>query len=100
MLADLRAQLHFVREVQRLNTEGVEPLRSLRDETDENVVGLERMREALDKEVVVGKWRKRRRRGAAEEKGEGGKVGTERWDPLGQAARRVGRYFVVEEGKS
>lgn len=93
LLADLHAQLHFVRAVQAVDTTGVRPLVSVRDESDEGrrekVVGLGSMREALEKEEVVGTRHPRiRRRGAEEQE--------ESWDVLGQAPRRVGRFFVVE----
>jgi Asp-tRNA(Asn)/Glu-tRNA(Gln) amidotransferase C subunit len=35
MLADLRSQVHFVKEIQKVDTTGVEPLVAIRDETDE-----------------------------------------------------------------
>ena len=102
MLHDLRSQLHFVREIQKVDTRGVKPLVSIRDETDEGQkeaeIGIEDVKEALDEERVVGKWHKRmvrlddpkvRERNEAEE-----------WDVLGQAPRRVGRFFVVESGEN
>ena len=100
MLSTLRSQLHFVRAVQAVDTTGVEPLRSLRDETARGEMdaelGLEGMRDVLEGEEVRGKWHRRVRR-----KREGSTAGKEdgEWEVLGQAARKTGRYFVVEGGK-
>jgi Asp-tRNA(Asn)/Glu-tRNA(Gln) amidotransferase C subunit len=97
MLATLSSQLHFVRQIQEVDTTGIEPLRSLRDETAEGEreaeLGLDALKEALEKEDVRGKFHKRiRRRAEMDEKGE-------QWDVLGTATKKVGRYFVVEGGK-
>ena len=99
MLATLSSQLHFVKEIQKVNTLGVEPLRSLRDETKEGEqsaeLGTEALREALEKEEVRGKFHKRirRRRDASDVRRE------DEWDVLGSAGKRTGRFFVVEGGK-
>lgn len=96
MLSTLSSQLHFVKGVQNVDTTGVEPLRSLRDETTqgekEAELGLEALRVALGKEEIRGKHHKRirRRRGG---------VHDEKWNVLGSASKKVGRYFVVEGGK-
>lgn len=99
MLSTLSTQLHFVKEIQKVDTTGIEPLRSLRDETaqgeKEAELGLEAMRDALAQEEVKGKHYKRIRRKRTppvrrEER---------EWDVLGTAARRVGRSFVVEGGR-
>ncbi|KAI9049832.1 hypothetical protein LZ554_005982 [Drepanopeziza brunnea f. sp. 'monogermtubi'] len=103
MLADLHSQLHFVQDIQSVDTEGVEPLQSIRDETDAGVrdvtIGLEQMKEALAKEDVVGRNRRpRRRRGEKVDTGD-----VENWDVLGTAGDKVqgpgGSYFVVRGGK-
>ena len=100
MLRTLSSQLHFVREIQRVDTTGVEPLRSLRDETaageEEAELGMEAMRDALAQEEVRGKHHKRtrRRRDAPRNR-----QWEEEWDVLGTAQRKVGRFFVVEGGK-
>lgn len=98
MLSTLSQQLHFVKEIQKVDTTGVEPLRSLRDETmageQEAELGMEALREALELEEMRGKHHKRiRRRNGGREKEE------EEWDVLGTASKKVGRYFVVEGGK-
>lgn len=100
MVATLSSQLHFVKEIQKVDTTGVEPLRSLRDETKEGErsaeLGMEALREALEMEEVRGTFHKRirrRRREIRSVKGE------DEWDVLGAAGKRMGRFFVVEGGK-
>lgn len=103
MLATLHAQLHFVRDIQNVDTEGVEPLQSIRDETEEGIrevtIGLDQLKEALAKEDVVGRNRRPRRRRT--EKVDAKDV--EDWDVLGTAGDKVetpgGKYFVVRSGK-
>lgn len=97
MLAELRAQLHFVRRIQAVDTTGVEPLRRIADETDTSTIGLEALRGALEREVVVGRWHKRIRR--VEEPPDERSRAAEEWDVLGQAPKRAGRFFVVEGGE-
>ena len=107
MLSTLASQLHFVRQMQSVDTTGVEPLRSLRDETaegeKEQTLGLEALKEALDGEEVRGEWHKRvrRRRAGGGERMEtgGGRSADAEWDPLSTAGKKVGRFFVVEGGK-
>lgn len=99
MLVTLSSQLHFVKEIQKVDTTGVEPLRSLRDETKEGEqqaeLDMEALREPLEKEEVRGKFHKRIRR-----KRESSSVKREdEWDVLGTAGKRTGRFFVVEGGK-
>lgn len=97
MLSTLSSQLHFVKDIQKVDTTGVEPLRSLRDETKagekESELGLEALKDALDQEEVRGKHHKRIRRRKDVRKQEA------EWDVLGTAERKVGKYFVVEGGK-
>ena len=99
MLKTLSSQLHFVQEIQKANTTGVQPLQSLRDETAqgerEAELGLEALKEALAAEDVRGKFhlRIRRRRDAAQT------VKKDEWNVLGSAGKKTGRYFVVEGGK-
>lgn len=95
-MSTLSAQLHFVREVQSVDTAGVEPLRSIRDETPEayreSEITLETVRPSLEKEEIRG-WNRRirRKKDAIVEANQ-----AESWDALGHASRTVGRYFVVE----
>lgn len=104
MQKDLQSQLHFVRAIQKVDIpDDVEPLQSIRDETEEAMkeqeYTVEALREEFAKEEVVGK-RGRIRRGRA--KGEGmakieGKE--EKWDPLKLAPRTVGRYIAVNTAR-
>jgi len=100
MLSTLSSQLHFVREIQKVDTTGIEPLQSLRDETQAGrqatTIGLEELKDAFAKEELKGQYYKRIRRkqqGSETEDRDGS------WDVLGHAGKRVGRYFVVEGGK-
>lgn len=82
-----------------MDTEGVEPLQSIRDETEEGIrdatIGLEDLKGALKEEEFVGRNRRpRRKRGEVIREKE-----VEGWDVLGTAAETVqvggGRFFVV-----
>lgn len=100
MLKTLNTQLQFVREIQKVDTECVEPLRSLRDETveaqKENEIGLDDLKEAFSREEVKGKhYRRIRRRQDLKVDTKG----AEDWNVLGHAERKVGKYFVVENTK-
>lgn len=100
MLGTLRAQLHFVRDVQSVDTRGVEPLRSIRDETAagvaESTVTLDTLREALSRETAVGYRRRPRRVKGAQERGQ---TEEERLVEAATLERRDKRYFVVASGK-
>lgn len=108
MISDLQSQLQFVRAIQEVDTDGVEPLVAVRDETAEGeregTIGMEEMREELGKEEVVG-MRGRivrkggRREGKGEDGEEEGKEGGSGLDLLAQAPRRSGRYVVVDTAK-
>ena len=103
MIETLHSQLHFVKDIQKVNTEGVEPLISLRDETEEGIqditVTMDTLKEAFVGEEIVGA-RLRRPRRTREEGNPERVVGVEDWDPLstsGQVVERGGgRYFVVK----
>ena len=96
MLEQLERQLQFVRHIQKVDVDGVKPLTRIEDETEaarqENTASMESMKEALEKEEWTGKWNPRVKPGKREHKDED-------WDVLGQARKRVGRFFVVEGGK-
>jgi hypothetical protein len=105
MLRTLESQLHFVREIQSVDTTGIEPLQAIRDETSEGIreitIGLDALKDALSQERVVGRHRRPRRRRREELVGGEGRNEKERnpeedWDVLGMAERKVGRYFVVD----
>ncbi|TVY46394.1 hypothetical protein LOCC1_G002725 [Lachnellula occidentalis] len=103
MLRTLDLQLHFVRKMQIVDTEGVEPLQSIRDETtkgrEEATIGLEELRDALGKEDIKGRSRRPRRRREVIDT-----EGVEDWDVLGTASEKIetpgGKYFVVRSGKA
>jgi hypothetical protein len=102
MLNTLSSQLHFVKQIQTVDTEGVEPLRVLRDETKafekEQEIGLNTLDEALQNEEWSGTfWRRpmRIKKSQVDEE-----VPETKWDPLENAQRRGGhgkRYFVVDK---
>lgn len=98
MIATLQSQLHFVDAVQRVNTDGVEPLRAIRDETkqgiQERTFTLDSLRDVLSKESLVGHY-KRPKRVKETVKSE-----AENWDALSTASKKAGKYFVVEAKKA
>lgn len=100
MLETLESQIHFVKEIQLVDTTGVAPLGRIRDETpaamEEEKIGIERLREALAKETVSGR-RKRIQRVPGEKNDR--PDGTA-WDgnALGSATKTKGKYFAVEIG--
>ncbi len=103
MLKTLHSQLHFVKDIQKVDTEGVEPLQSIRDETEEGVkditIGMEELKEAFEKEEIKGRNRRpRRKRAEVLDTYE-----VEDWDVLGTAGETVefagGKFFVVRSGK-
>ncbi|KAI9681314.1 MAG: hypothetical protein M1817_002597 [Caeruleum heppii] len=99
MLQTLQSQLHFVQDIQSVDTTSVDPLRSIRDETPEaeaeNEITMEKLKGAFDKEEVRGPSKRiRRKKGLTVDT-----KGAEDWDVLGLASRKVGRYFVVESKK-
>jgi hypothetical protein len=100
MMDTLAAQLHFVQEMQKVNTIGIEPLRAIRDETlaaeKEQEIGLETLKDALAQEEVCGKHYKRIRRKPETARSE--RQPTD-WNPLSHAQRTSGRFFVVDSGK-
>lgn len=91
----LRAQLHFVRDVQSVNTAGLRPLQSIRDETceavQEQTIGIREVEQALLQEESFGHNKRPRRR-----KPKVASSSTEEWDVLGLATRTAGRYVVVD----
>ena len=100
MIADLQSQLQFVQAIQSVDTAGVEPLQSIRDETKdaerEQEVTVATLQGEFDKEEVVGKrGRIRRKKGLPPPT----KEEVPGWDPLAQAPRKMGRYFVVDTAK-
>lgn len=99
MINVLQSQLSFVRDIQGVDTSGVEPIRSIRDETDEGfneaTIGVEQLQQALSDEGVFGRRRRPRRQKNAQS------VGPQAdWDPLHTASKTSGRFFVVRSGKA
>lgn len=101
MIRTLQSQLQFVRTVQSVKTEGVEPLTAIRDETEqgvrENAVTLESLRPVLEKEKLVGHHKRPKR--IKEQREEGERAEAERWDALSTASRKAGKFFVVQSKK-
>ena len=99
MIQTLESQLHFVQAIQTVDTTGIEPLQSIRDETEEaeneNLITLETLRPDLEKEEVVGHSRRIRRKKDLPVDTKG----NEDWDPLARAPKTLGRYIVVEARK-
>jgi len=101
MLETLESQIHFVREIQKVDTTGVEPLCVLRDETaagaEDQTVRLADLQEYLDAEEVVGR-NGRIRRG---DRHDPVARMIERWDPfaMSEGKKRMGRYFFVRKGR-
>ena len=98
MLEDLGSQLHFVRAIQEVDTDGVEPLVSLRDETveaaKESEVTVDTLKEDFAKETVTGT------RGRITTSGRAEKEDAEDWDALACAPKTVGRYIALDNKAS
>lgn len=101
MLKTLESQIHFVREIQRVDATGVAPLQSIRDESpdavEENTIGLEQLAEALSKERVHGRRNRIQRTTTEKNELPDGNA----WDgkALGHASKTKGPFFVVETSK-
>ncbi|KAL4793323.1 hypothetical protein BDV19DRAFT_380269 [Aspergillus venezuelensis] len=96
MLETLESQIHFVEEIQKVDTTGVEPLQAIRDETPaavkENIIGLEQLKDALSKERVIGRNKKIQRINSPRNDRPDGDA----WDgnALGYASKTKGKFFV------
>lgn len=94
MIKDLESQLQFVRAIQEVDAEGVEPLVSIRNETVEaekdDEVTLETLKADLAKETVSGIRGRITRHGSAE------KETAEDWDALACAPKSVGRFIALD----
>lgn len=99
MLNTLESQIHFVKEVQKIDTKGVEPLVAIRDETAEAIreqtISLETLRPYLDQEKKVGGNGTIRRQKPAEMIRDSG------WNPFdmgnGKDTRKKGKFFFVKK---
>jgi Asp-tRNA(Asn)/Glu-tRNA(Gln) amidotransferase C subunit len=98
MLKTLESQIHFVKEVQSIDTTDVAPLRSICDESaearEENTIHLSDLKEALSKERTVG--RNRRIERTASEQTHVPDEGIWDGNALGSASKTMGKYFVVQ----
>lgn len=98
LLNDLESQLHFVRAIQRVDTEEVQPLVAIRDETEgvqrEEEISLETLKKEFEKEEVWGSRGRIRRKSDV-------KVGddAENWNPLACAPKTKGRFIALETEK-
>ena len=101
MIKDLQAQLKFVQAIQEVDTEGVEPLQMIRDETEEakkdTTITLDTLEEEFAKEEVVG--RRGRIRKKIVEKEQRVQDSGKTWNPLSHARKTQGPYFVVDTAK-
>lgn len=101
MLKTLQSQIHFVKEVQKVDTADIEPLVAIRDETreaiQEQTITLEKLRPYLDQEKKVGPNGTIRRQKPTEMIKDSG------WDPFdmgkGKETRKLGKYFFVKKNK-
>jgi len=96
MLKTLQSQIHFVKEIQKVDTTDVEPLQAIRDETvegiEEQTITPEDLKPYLDAEEVVGRNGRIRRRPiddlASRE--------AEDWEPFTMSpGKTIGRHFFV-----
>jgi len=99
LLKTLQSQIHFVKEIQKVDTSGVKPLSAIRDETreaqEENTVHMDDLKEAFAKEQNVGRnGRIKRDKTQAPRT-----TPAEQWDPLAHTSEKIGRYFVVRTGE-
>ena len=98
MIKDLQSQLRFVRAIQEVDTDGVEPLQSIRDETEdaerENEITVATLQDEFDKEEIVGKRGRIRRRRDVPDAARDEQAND--WDPLSQAPKKLGRFIVVD----
>ena len=97
MLEDLESQLQFVRAIQGVNTDGVEPLVSIRDETSEAEEESE-----ITFDTLKGHFAKEKRsgiRGRITRPGDAKKEDVEDWDALACAPKTMGRYIALHNTK-
>ncbi|KAK2806595.1 hypothetical protein FQN51_006561 [Onygenales sp. PD_10] len=101
MLKTLESQIHFVKEVQSIDTTNVSPLRSIRDETEEaqmeNTIHRKDLEAALEQERYVGRAKRIQRTKAEKPAHPDG----EAWDgdALKLASKTMGRFFVVQSSR-
>lgn len=97
LLKALNEHINFVREIQQVDTTGVEPLSAIRDETPEAIhertITPDSVRHVLDQEEVFGEDGRIQTIRPLRETASG----SDEWNVLGLAERKVSRYFVVEK---
>ena len=104
MLRTLSSQLHFVQNIRNVDTEGVEPLRSVSDMTSECMkemeIKVEDMKDAFRGEELVqsaNRTRWKTKGSKLVDIGPRGSLeGVESWKPLRLASRKEGSFFVVD----
>lgn len=102
MLKTLESQIHFVKDIQNVDTTNVEPLVTVRDETAEQIkestITLETLQPYLDKEEKVGNNGTIRRQKPTDMIRDSG------WDPFelgdGKESRKKGKFFFVKKEKA
>ena len=104
LLSSLRTHLHFVRHIQTIDTHGVEPLRAIRDESDEYIKSRRGTVELADPEIKwilaqersVGRWGRIVINGEGEERPQGpdGEGVEGDGEGVGVGERVKGRYEV------
>ncbi|PGH12825.1 hypothetical protein AJ79_04049 [Helicocarpus griseus UAMH5409] len=98
MIKTLESQIHFVGEIQQIDTAGISPLRSIRDDT-ENGRALRALDDKTFDELNKGtRYVGRRRRIERQKAGRITHPDGEVWDgdALKAASKTMGRYFVVQ----
>ncbi|KAK2742829.1 hypothetical protein FQN57_005120 [Myotisia sp. PD_48] len=97
MLQTLESQIHFVEQIQKIDTTQVEPLRSIYDETkdaeNECAIDYTKLKAALDQEEYVGRTRRIHRRA---KKPEAQEDEMRDFKPSHTADKTTGKYFVVQ----
>ena len=100
MIADLQSQLKFVQAIQLVDTTGVKPLQSIRDETEEaereQEITVATLQGEFDKEEIIGRRGRIRRK---KDLPTPTKKEVKDWDPLAEAPKTMGRFFVVDTAK-
>ena len=104
----LEAQLDFVKAVQSVDTTDVEPLVAIRDETaaarEEAEITVDSLQAVFDREEQVGRYKRivTKSDSKQNEGAENGASPAEKldWDPLSQAASKIGRYIKVNTKQS
>lgn len=119
MLSTLRAQVHFVKEIQKVDTTGIQPLVSIRDETRDKVWASMMTEEKLEqffaqeeKVGVNGTIRRREKRSSPIANNGGADVAPDAQAEMdivdkpfsmaggsSEEGRRIGQYFYVKRSK-